>query len=223
MGGGATESNQRRSKAMADNLQWQTVNAEITSQRERLSAVMRGQDDLRNSLATFVAKTDERFGSLGKDLDTKFTALGTTISAQSKTPWGNIIAACGVTFGILSGLIALITGPIISSVGETKMSMREQRLETVQLIKDTSAAIVRDQDAFRMRINDEIKTMREHQVPRKEHEKDWAAQARADADMQRQINDLREQHNSLYSARDVIRRLEGDVDRIREELRRKNG
>lgn len=197
------------------------VNREIAEQRERLNAVIQGQNRLSADVGNFIAKTDERFGTLAKDLDTKFSSLTGAISDRSKTPWGNIIAACGVTFGILSGLIALITGPIISNVGETKVAMRETRLEMAVLVKDAASVLAKDTDVLRARVNEELRLLRENQVPRKEHEKDWSSQARADADMQRQINEIRSAHSSLYSAQDVIRRLENQVDQLRDEVRRR--
>jgi hypothetical protein len=206
----------------------------VAQLQERLAAYGQGQSEMRSTITSFISKTEERFNSFGTQLDTKLTALATNFGAQltslnsslaerSKTPWNNIIGACGVTIALLSGLMTLVVVPIFGSIAEIKTNQKESFREMAAVVRDVNSGAEKSLDRVRDRFEADIRDLREKQVPRVEHVQGWQAQARADADLQRQITELRENLSSMYSAKDVIRRLERDLDTLRDEARRKNG
>lgn len=50
----------------------------------------------------------------------------------------------------------------------------------------------------------DIADIRQNIVPRKEHEKDWAAQVKTDGDQDRRIEQIREDFGSTYSLKDAL-------------------
>jgi hypothetical protein len=207
----------------------------VAQLQERLAAYGQGQSEMRSTITSFISKTEERFNSFGTQLDTKLTALAANFGSQltslnaslaerSKTPWNNIIGACGVTIALLSGLMTLVVVPIFGSIAEIKTNQKESFREMAAVVRDVNSGAEKSLDRVRERFDTDIRDLREGQVSRKEHEKDWSAQARHDTDVQRQISEIRETVNGLYSAKDIIRRLERDVDELRNSDRpRKNG
>ncbi len=206
----------------------------VAQLQERLAAYGQGQSEMRTTITSFISKTEERFNSFSTQLDTKLTALATNFGAQlsslnsslaerSKTPWNNIIGACGVTIGLLSGLMTLVAVPMLAQISELKTNQRESFREMAMVVREVSEVSEKNLNQVRDRFDREIRDLREGQVPRKEHEKDWSAQARHDTDMQRQISELRETLSGLYTAKDIIRDLKRDVDELRNDRNRKNG
>jgi hypothetical protein len=188
-----------------------TTQIDMGALQQRVYSNEAGITDLRNSMA-----------ALGQRFDQALASFSTKLDERSKTPWGNIIAACGVTGALLGGLVAMVATPIVANLIETKSVMRENRLEATQLVRDTAIAFDKTISVMRERLDRDIRDMRQDQVPRKEHEKDWLAQTRADEDFRRRVDEIRTDLSGLYSAKDVIRRLESQVEQLQTDVQRKN-
>lgn len=65
----------------------------------------------------------------------------------------------------------------------------------------------------------EIKDIRTDLVPRREHDRDWAAQDQRFADLERQIQDNKNHTEAIYTPGDAIKRLQDKIDQLEIELR----
>ena len=183
--------------------------------RQRVRGLERQQDVFSSQIANLSTRMDGQYSALSAKIDEKFG----TIQQGQRPQWNNIIAACSFTFALLSGLVTLITVPIFYQIGdikgtitgEIKTSIKETRTEMAEAIvrgRSDRDVMMRD---MRAEINGHLKDIREQIVPREEHKERWAGQARHDDDTQRQLNQLYENQQGIYNARDVIQQLLRDV------------
>lgn len=62
-----------------------------------------------------------------------------------------------------------------------------------------------------------IHEMREDIVPRKEHEKDWAAQVKTDSDQDKRIEQMRQDFGGTYSLKDAIMDMKSRLETLEKE------
>lgn len=76
------------------------------------------------------------------------------------------------------------------------------------------APVQRDLD----RSAQDIKDIRIDLVPRREHDRDWAAQDARFSDLQRQIQDNKDNIEKIYTPGDAIKRLQERIDQLDAEI-----
>ncbi len=171
--------------------------------RQRVRSLERGQDQINAKIDNLGNKIDEKFG-------------------QQKPQWSVIIAASSLTFIVLSGLITLITVPILAILVDLKTADKEIRAEVKEDMsrgRDARTLEIRD---MKLALMQDIRDIREDLVPRKEHATAQATLANQLADLSRRISEVREDYKDLFSARDIINKLVNDVSALQRADREKN-
>ena len=168
----------------------QEVHQTLGILQQRVQSIEAGNTDLRASLSALNTKMDERFGSLSTKLD-----------ERSRTPWSNIISACGMTMGIITVVGSLAISPLSRKLAEIGTE-------------------------YRYPIHAEIVPRAEHLEKWRANEKDIDnVRQRIGVDaanLQRQVDELRTQYNAVYGARDIIMDLKDRLQRLELENAKKS-
>ena len=171
--------------------------------RQRVRSLERGQDQLASKIDAISVKIDDKF-------------------SQQRPQWAIVIAASSLTFLVLSGLIGLITLPILQALADLKLADKEVRSEFAEAMnrgRDARTLEIRD---IKAALSSDIKDIREDLVPRKEHVEKTAAISAQIADLSRRIGEVRDDYKDIFSARDIIQKLVADVSSLQQREREKN-
>ena len=183
------------------------------------------------------ARLSERVENQGKDIvdlrsnmNTGFQSVNANIATlsnelrgNSKTQWPVIWSAIGVSFAVLGGIGTMAYYPVRESQAQLKTEIRDVATDASSAISSLAAQIVtqkeldwRTQRAAedRQRTETAIKDLRSDQVPRQEHERVWSGYDNKISDVQRQVDELKQQQAGVYGARDVLLDLRQRLDRI---------
>ncbi|MCE6073373.1 hypothetical protein FS799_00690 [Agrobacterium vitis] len=187
------------------------------------------------------ARLSERVENQGKDIvdlrsnmntgfqsvQSSINALSNELRSSSKTQWPVIWAAAGVCFGIIVALGSQALSPIKEAVSETKTDLRvtAQNSLSVAAFTDFKATYENNRvvsrndliDKFNQ-VNLQIETIRKDQVPRAELERTWQSEDQQRAQMQKQIDELKQGQATTYSARDLLLDMRDRQDRFERQL-----
>ncbi len=176
------------------------------------------------------ARLSERVENQGKDIvdlrsnmNTGFQTVNASLStlsnelrSNSKTQWPVIWTAAGVCFTVLAALGAFFYGTLskgqdrmdtaIAKLAENSVSQGEMKWRTDRAAED------------RTRTDAAIKDLREAQVPRQEMERVWQADDQQKVQLQKQIDELKQNQANTYSARDMLLDMRDRQDRIERQI-----
>ena len=176
--------------------------------------------------------------SLDTKMSSRLDQLLTKLNESQKPQWSIMLQGGGLLFGLVMALMSL--GAYIMSLQITQLNRADQvqdlkidkvaanTVSTSQFrdllnMYESNRALNRDERNQRNTfVDSEFKSLKDGQVPRKEHERQWANEAEARTNLQRQIDEIKEQNAQLYNARDVILDLRARVDRVEESRRGPN-
>ena len=183
------------------------------------------------------ARLSERVENQGKDIvdlrsnmntgfqnvNANISALANDFRATGKTQWPIIIGFCTVSITILGGLGYLALQPIkdnltqiredaksLSSSTATGLATIVDKMVTQKELEWRTARGAED----RQRTEASIKELREEQVPRKELDRVFNSYDQQRADIQRQLDEVKQAQGSVYGARDILLDLRERIDRI---------
>lgn len=176
------------------------------------------------------ARLSERVENQGKDIvdlrsnmNTGFQGVNSAIStlsnelrANSRTQWPVIWAAAGVCFTVLVTIGTFFYGTLskgqdrldlaIAKVADNAVSEPEMKWRTDRGVED------------RKRTDDAIADIRQVLVPREELDRVFDGNKTQLADMQRQLDEVKQAQGSVYGTRDVLMDLRSRQDRLEREL-----
>ncbi len=193
---------------------------------------MAGNGDMTNGFDPMAqyARLSERVENQGKDIvdlrsnmNTGFQTVNASLStlsnelrSNSKTQWPVIWTAAGVCFTVLAALGAFFYGTLskgqdrmdtaIAKLAENSVSQGEMKWRTDRAAED------------RTRTDAAIKDLREAQVPRQEMERVWQADDQQKVQLQKQIDELKQNQANTYSARDMLLDMRDRQDRIERQI-----
>jgi Flp pilus assembly protein TadB len=142
------------------------------------------------------------FGALEQrvaGLERAVTTLADEIRGRSQIPWG-AVSACLVALGLV---MAFAVWGFNAYIGGTQQSILLVQQATSERMDRFEAALMKVQDGI---------------VPRGEHEGKWVTQANETANVQRQIDQMREELGSSFSLNDALQSISERIARL-EELR----
>ncbi|WP_281978783.1 hypothetical protein [Pseudorhizobium flavum] len=183
------------------------------------------------------ARLSERVENQGKDIvdlrsnmNTGFQTLNSSINAlsnelrsNSKTQWPVIWSAIGVSFAVLGGIGTMAYYPIREAQAQLKMEIRDLSTDASGAITALAEKAVTQKELEwrtaraaedRQRTEASMRELRGEQVPRQEHERIWAGYDERVANIQRQIDEVKQAQGSVYGQRDIILDLRERLDRI---------
>ncbi|WP_244489912.1 hypothetical protein [Rhizobium sp. Leaf391] len=183
------------------------------------------------------ARLSERVENQGKDIvdlrsnmNTGFQTINSSISTlsnelrnNSKTQWPVIWAAAGVCFTVLATGGAFFYNSLSkgqdrldaaivknAEISQQSLAILVDKMVTQKELDTRTARGVED----RTRTEAAIRDIRDNLVPRAEHERVWQNDTATDANLQRQIEELKQAAGSVYGQRDIILDLRERLDRI---------
>ena len=220
------------------NSQTTTQNVEVLGQR--VSTLERSVGDISRQLDTMSSRMASSIETLNvnintlvsglrSDFDTKVSTLNDRVTTSKSPQWQVIIGAIALVCGLSGSLWVAGIQPIKDSLAEIKDDNRQERRDIradVDSLKETRVSKADWNEARTERkeaitqLNNKIDAVTTAIVPRGEHQEKWQGADRARADMQRQIDEMKAAAGSTYGVRDVIQRLENQVEELRAERAR---
>lgn len=222
---------------------------ELVSQRvsqlsDQVSTLARSFDGFAAKVDHRLTSTDDRIATQVSTLRSEM-ADAQVQAAKSRIPQWQVIASVLASCG---GMGVLIVGALwTAGISPIKEAIEKQTTTVDRLVERVSADKDRARDLFVTRDDMEYRLTvsgkrRDEQylelkekvaelekraredaakiVPRGEHERVWQSEAAADLALQRQIDDIKQAQGSTYGVRDVIQRLEKQVEDLRDQARR---
>ncbi|MGF9694685.1 hypothetical protein AAIH46_17835 [Rhizobium sp. 0TCS1.26] len=172
------------------------------------------------------ARLSERVENQGKDIvdlrsnmntgfqsvNASLTTLSNELRSNSKTQWPVIWTAAGVSFTVLAALGAFVYGTLSTRQDRTDTSITGlvDKMVTQKEMEWRTARGAED----RSRMEGGIKEVRDAQVPREELDRVWSNYDQRFQDLQRQVDEQKQQAGSVYGARDVILDTRERLDRL---------
>ncbi len=186
------------------------------------------------------ARLSERVENQGKDIvdlrsnmNTGFQTVNASIATlsnelrgNSKTQWPVIWSAIGVCFTVLGGIGWMAYAPVREAQAQLKVEIRDVSADASSAISTLANQIVTQKELEwrtaraaedRQRTENSIKDIRADQVPRAEHQRVWMGYDNQIANLQRQVDEFKQQQGSVYGTRDLLLDLRQRLDRIERE------
>lgn len=191
--------------------------------RERMRSF---QTELHTSTTGFNTRLNELSNSVNgslNDIRNSINSLASKFEDRGRAPWTLLIAGGGFFMTVFAVVGGLAYAPINAGLSRTELAIDKLADVAVgqrEFHTYIDNATARRDDAQRFtfdrlgRLEDTLKSTSQSIVPRAEHEEQWKAQSGTDANLQRQIDELRRSFADVYSPRDEISRLERKVDEL---------
>jgi hypothetical protein len=183
------------------------------------------------------ARLSERVENQGKDIvdlrsnmntgfqsvNASLASLSNELRSNSRTQWPVIWAAAGVCFAIIVALGSQALSPIKDSIAETKTDIRDISAVSLSVAAFTdfkstyenNRIVSRNENIDKFNnLSASIETVRKDQVPRAELERVWASEDLQKAQLQKQIDELKQAQANTYSARDLLLDMRERQDRL---------
>jgi hypothetical protein len=194
---------------------------------ERVTNLGRRQTDLEAEMRSGFRQIEQSFASFTNETRQSIAALGTAISERSRPQW----QALGVMVSVVVVLGGLVYWPIRESTNDLKaQDIETGRLiqsltsETSKSIQQLAANTVSRQEMDwraqrgvedRQRMEGAIVDLRTGSVTRNEWmERNRAADQQA-TDLNRRLDELRQDFGAVYGTRDVIQDMKREIDELR--------
>lgn len=168
--------------------------------------------DLRSNMNTGFQSVNAAIGTLSNEL-----------RSNSKTQWPVIWAAAGVCFTVLVTIGTFFYSTLSKSQDRIEVSVSRvaENALSVSAFQDFRATYENNRVVSRNDYIDKfgqltarIETVQKDQVPRAELERVWQSDDMQKAQLQKQIDELKQSQAATYGARDVILDMRERLDRI---------
>ena len=175
---------------------------------ERVTNLGRRQSDLESEMRSGFKQMEAAVSSLANEMRNSVSTLSANMNERNRPQWQAIAVA--LSFCTIVG--GLVYWPIKDDASSVKSSILliTERMVTQKELEWRTARGQED----RQRTEAAIKEIRDGLVPRAEHERVWKNQEDRDADLQRQVDELKQAQGAIYGARDVLLDLRDRLDRV---------
>lgn len=156
-------------------------------------------------------------------INSSISTLSNELRNNSKTQWPVIWAAAGVCFTVLATGGAFFYNSLSkgqdrldativknAEISQQSLAILVDKMVTQKKLDTRTARGVED----RTRTEAAIRDIRDNLVPRAEHERVWQNYTATDANLQRQIEELKQAAGSVYGQRDIILDRRERLDRV---------
>jgi len=181
---------------------------------------------------------DERITSLEVrvgGIEDGIKAIVHKLDSRDEMPWGVLIGTAGFVVTLIGSIGGLAFAPLSAGISDVKAGIAkfEARSDSYMKREDIEAqvngvrnAVKEQMDIAKERRNDlqaktddriarsekDVASIQAQIVPRAEHAEQWAGQRARDAELQRQVDELRRATGDVATPRDTIQRLQRQVD-----------
>lgn len=165
------------------------------------SNMNQAEQESLGSIQTRVHHLEQGLATLSRNVQDGFAKLAEQITTDRRPQW----QAYGVMLTGVALLGALAYWPIREQQGRLEailVKMDDQKIDVA-----TYAVAAERGKESREQVNTALRDIQTNLVPRREHELQWAANAREMSDIQRQIDEVKKNQADTYSARDVLLEL----------------
>ncbi len=187
-------------------------------------------DNRQSVLEQKVSAIEGQLGSIVSALD----RLMVKINEGQRPQWGLLLQGLGILLVLIGALFGLGVLPINQTLNRQDRDISSLQTQIMRTdAANLSVAAFKDYQeqmaASQKKNDDTFASLREGQVPRKEHERVWLSydqqltsikdQITANSlDKQRQIDDIKQSNASIYGSRDVIQQLLSNQEKLRDEV-----
>jgi hypothetical protein len=185
----------------------------ITAQLgERVTNLGRRQSDLESEMRTGFKQMEAAVGALATEMRSSVAALATNMAERNKPQWQAIAVA--LSFCTVVG--GLVYWPIQNSQTDMKVAMTAI-VDKMVSRQEMDWRQARGQED-RARTDQAVADLRAAQVPRTELERVWHTDDLVNAQLQKQIDELKANQSQTYSARDLLLDMRERQDRLERQL-----
>lgn len=179
---------------------------------ERVTNLGRRQSDLEAEMRSGFRQIEQSVASFTNETRTSIQALSNTLAERNKPQWQALGVA--LTFAAMLGGLAYL--PIREATTDLKSAVATlaEKAITREELEWRSARGAED----RARQDAAITDLRSGTVPRVAWEERNRARDQEITDINRRIEELRQQAGSVYGTRDVIMDLKAEVDSLRQRI-----
>lgn len=187
-------------------------------------------DAIKSDFNSFQQQIEGRFNGLAGDI----RLLVEKFDRRSTTQWPTLIMAGGLVATLVAGIGGAFILPMKDNIArleqigaagtaELKSAMSKFADNTVSErefasymgnAKDRRDDQQRNAEARFARVEKDVDSIQDKVVPRGEHEQKWAAQAQRDVEIQRQIDQVRDKVEGIYSPKDELQSLHRQVEQL---------
>ena len=181
----------------------------VTAQlRERVTNLGRRQTDLEAEMRAGFKAMENGMTTLASEMRTSVAALSANLAERSRPQWQALSVV--LAFAAMLGGLAYL--PIREATSDLKSSVAllTDKMVTQKELEWRTARGAED----RQRSEAMIKELREEQVPRKELDRVFNSYDEQRADIQRQLDEVKQAQGSVYGARDILLDLRERIDRM---------
>ncbi len=142
-------------------------------------------------------------------------ALAKEVRERQRIPWGGLSFGVAVV-GILGAVVAFGVMAYINVITEAQNRLQTQiNTVTTETVPRSELDARREQNRDNLdRMEAAIMKLTDAIVPRGEHAEHWRAQETADVNLQRQIDELRQQFGSAYSLSNALQDIQDRLTRL---------
>ncbi len=175
---------------------------------ERVTNLNRRQSDLETEMRSGFKQIESSMTSMSSEMRSAVAALSTNLAERNRPQW----QAIGVAITFCTVIGGLAYWPINASTArlENAVVLLGEKVVTRQEMDWRQARGQED----RTRMEASIASVREAQVPRAELERVWTSEDQQRAQMQKQIDELKQGQANTYSARDLLLDMRERQDRL---------
>lgn len=181
----------------------------VTAQlRERVTNLGRRQTDLEAEMRAGFKAMENGMTTLASEMRTSVAAISANLAERSRPQWQALSVV--LAFAAMLGGLAYL--PIREATSDLKSSVAllTDKMVTQKELEWRTARGAED----RQRSEAMIKELREEQVPRKELDRVFNSYDEQRADIQRQLDEVKQAQGSVYGARDILLDLRERIDRM---------
>ncbi len=187
-------------------------------------------DNRQSVLEQKVSAIEGQLGSIVSALD----RLMVKINEGQRPQWGLLLQGLGILLVLIGALFGLGVLPINQTLNRQDRDISSLQTQIMRTdAANLSVAAFKDyQDrnaADLKKFNDDLSSLRDGQVPRKEHERVWQSYDQQlesiksqistnSLDKQRQLDEMKQSNASIYGSRDVIQQLLSNQEKLRDEV-----
>lgn len=179
---------------------------------ERVTNLGRRQTDMESEMRAGFKQTESAASALAAEFRNSIASLSTSLAERNRPQWAAIAVAisfCTVIGGVLAYPVMSATGDLkitVSSISDKMVTQAEMKWRTDRGLED------------RARTDAAIKDIRDALVPSQELERVWQSEDQQHAQMQKQIDELKQGQANTYSARDLLLDMRERQDRLERQL-----
>lgn len=175
---------------------------------ERVSNLSRRQTDYEGETRAGFRSIEASISQLTSETRSAIAGLSSQISDRNKPQWQalSVILAAAVAIG------GLAYWPVREATADLKVNLQRQSEQMVTRTEMEWRTARSAEDRQRTELS--LRLLQDDLVPRGEHTRVWQNYDQRFVEVQRQLDELKQQAGSVYSARDVILDLRERLDRL---------